>query len=1277
MTVSRASRYYTKSAVLPDTVGSLSSISALIAGFSPVETTDVEEWDSKTVVFIRIDLGEAVTTAEDQPDADYVLDLEGITREPEQACDPSQTDLLSTSLFTDSIFITNRQKHFLQLCGDLKLPSVSADMYCVRTEDDDMTYRVTRMVGIKLLADRTAVSGGVVESPAASQTTTMDTDAETVHTSPSPPHDDDSSSPTTAAAITTTTAATTDEPTDNDTTATTTTNDYCDDAATSLSAFIANTQQQQPLHRDAATTTSQDEREPYDSNTSGSSSGHEDDAEDPTTTSTDCLDAMMMLAHKDDSSSDDNSKGTDQTLEDQIAEVYAMATSIDPSEEPETDQQDAMQIDERDHDDDYSRLSKIFPEDTQAARSDVEDDSDDDDEEEDEEEEDDDSDYQPPEEPKTVGHPSFAGKRPPKQQRAAEEPTSGPRHRHRHQKHHHHQQQQQEDSQATMEDESPAGDEVYEEEEEEGGESEGEEEAEDNEPMAEDNGRSLAIIPRATASRSMDDIGSSAGGARHRQKATTSTKIRRVPDPGTPDYMPIAQPGTTTFFINKNLVSDNHKRIHDLSKPFNKHMFPFAVRREVLVDESKTPGEERPAVVLLVRESDNYCDASHFCHQFLTRAGGSVKNLKDYLKNEPTKAYIRSISQLTQIPEERLLELQTPGVKPGMKPHQQASWVHPLILTNIAQWVSPHMAAITNVKLFQGKASAPAAQQGDSRPPRQGKQQPQHAKAHATAATSTAVVAQKRNRGAMVAMKDADDEATDSGDESDGAGRQSVVPYRNLARFMREVTVSLSDIGEAAKKNADAMLIMAEEQRSMNAHLKEAYSEHRKVIERNKTEKRQIKQRLREVEEELAEQKATEKNLKDELNQVRATHAHEDDKKISASYRKLAREGECYYTWAQYRELYALHPCLRIPRKVGSSGKTNGINIHTARNKPGQVRGPFLKQNTKAALNCLLSGCFRGTPISMSVTERRAYLETPCQSPEEFDAGVQEYCEENYTELRDIEQVDRDLVEEHVEIGRRSHRTSSTATTTTAGADVHRKSQAQTTGAHGKHTKKSHTAPNAKQQQHHHQRHEETPTRASNNGARHSVTIRNSSATIADTRSTGTIRFGHASGGGGSRSKTATHSRPYIEEVVEEVVEEIEEYEDDSGDDDGQQPQRRARRQHQDDDATQPEHDEDERRAEQAMQVYIHTNPDQRQQKTKSRSQKNRSSTTRPSQPPPANGSRMLVQQPQPTPPAAAPPAQQQKRASSSRSKRKSAAQEEQPSGTANAKRQRTVRFTQ
>ena len=89
------------------------------------------------------------------------------------------------------------------------------------------------------------------------------------------------------------------------------------------------------------------------------------------------------------------------------------------------------------------------------------------------------------------------------------------------------------------------------------------------------------------------------------------------------------------------------------------------------------------------RLMDGYINATALC-----KACG--KEMKHYLSNASTKAFIEELSLEVGIPTSALIQI----VKGG-SPQFQGTWVHPQVAINLAQWASPKFAVLVSKWVFE------------------------------------------------------------------------------------------------------------------------------------------------------------------------------------------------------------------------------------------------------------------------------------------------------------------------------------------------------------------------------------------------------------------------------------------------------------------------------------------------------------------------------------------------------------------------------------------------
>ena len=90
---------------------------------------------------------------------------------------------------------------------------------------------------------------------------------------------------------------------------------------------------------------------------------------------------------------------------------------------------------------------------------------------------------------------------------------------------------------------------------------------------------------------------------------------------------------------------------------------------------------------------DGYVNATELC-----QAG--KKRFNNWFQNEKTKDFLKILSTHTKIPADKLTDVR----KGGNDKNNQGSWVHPRVLTNIAQWISPEFDVLVTSWIEEWKA---------------------------------------------------------------------------------------------------------------------------------------------------------------------------------------------------------------------------------------------------------------------------------------------------------------------------------------------------------------------------------------------------------------------------------------------------------------------------------------------------------------------------------------------------------------------------------------------
>ena len=89
------------------------------------------------------------------------------------------------------------------------------------------------------------------------------------------------------------------------------------------------------------------------------------------------------------------------------------------------------------------------------------------------------------------------------------------------------------------------------------------------------------------------------------------------------------------------------------------------------------------------RATDGYVNGTALCQ-------ACDKQLKHYLENASTKAFLTELSTSVGIPTDLLVHKITAGVN-----ENRGSWVHPQVAINLGQWASPQFAVLVSKWVFE------------------------------------------------------------------------------------------------------------------------------------------------------------------------------------------------------------------------------------------------------------------------------------------------------------------------------------------------------------------------------------------------------------------------------------------------------------------------------------------------------------------------------------------------------------------------------------------------
>lgn len=89
------------------------------------------------------------------------------------------------------------------------------------------------------------------------------------------------------------------------------------------------------------------------------------------------------------------------------------------------------------------------------------------------------------------------------------------------------------------------------------------------------------------------------------------------------------------------------------------------------------------------RAIDGYVNATDLCK-------ASNKQLKHYLENQTTNAFLDELSRSVGIPTDLIIQKITTGPNEG-----RGTWVHPQVAINLGQWASPRFAVLVSGWVFE------------------------------------------------------------------------------------------------------------------------------------------------------------------------------------------------------------------------------------------------------------------------------------------------------------------------------------------------------------------------------------------------------------------------------------------------------------------------------------------------------------------------------------------------------------------------------------------------
>ena len=100
---------------------------------------------------------------------------------------------------------------------------------------------------------------------------------------------------------------------------------------------------------------------------------------------------------------------------------------------------------------------------------------------------------------------------------------------------------------------------------------------------------------------------------------------------------------------------------------------------------------------VIVMKKNGYINATKICNDAVTK-NGTKKDFKEWKRISTAKEIMKEISSITGIAQEKLLISTTTGSN-----ELRGTYAHPMLITNIAHWVSPQFACKISVWIEQWK----------------------------------------------------------------------------------------------------------------------------------------------------------------------------------------------------------------------------------------------------------------------------------------------------------------------------------------------------------------------------------------------------------------------------------------------------------------------------------------------------------------------------------------------------------------------------------------------
>jgi hypothetical protein len=133
---------------------------------------------------------------------------------------------------------------------------------------------------------------------------------------------------------------------------------------------------------------------------------------------------------------------------------------------------------------------------------------------------------------------------------------------------------------------------------------------------------------------------------------------------------------------NKDQANDTNRRcyekrkVEEIRKQYEEE--PKNIISNITIDKNDQP------YAIICRESDGYINVTNLC-----KTGG--RSFSTWHRNSKTKPFLKLLSSKLNMSEEELINI----IKTG-KNNERSTWTHPLVATNIANWISVEFSVVVS-----------------------------------------------------------------------------------------------------------------------------------------------------------------------------------------------------------------------------------------------------------------------------------------------------------------------------------------------------------------------------------------------------------------------------------------------------------------------------------------------------------------------------------------------------------------------------------------------------